>query len=438
MGSLHPRAVQSFVGLAALLVMAISPVMPAQAAIDNLTVYTDSGNNDKVMLQALAKAFENKNPDIHIALKVGPVGETSVKLVRQRLDAGKMEDVFIYFSGSLFQSLNPTKNLVNLTGEHWQSRVDPSFIPAVSVGARTYGAPIGSAMGGGILYNKSVYKRLSLKVPLTWSEFMQNNAKIKKAGIAPVIQTYGDSWTSQFFVLADEFNLQTASPNFPALYTAKKANYSSTPAAFAGFQHLEDIHKLGFENKDYATANLSKGLRYLVTGVGAQYPMFTAVATNISKDYPKLADRIGFFAIPGPSSAHNGLTVWMPDGLFISKSTSRLGAAKRFVAFAVSARGIAAIESAVPATGPYMVKGITSKTHFSNITLDFLRYINAAGKNAPALEYVSPIKGPNLPSITVKVGSGIMSAKAGAAAYDADVQKELRRLGLPGWGPLPN
>ena len=175
----------------------------------------------------------------------------------------------------------------------------------------------------------------------------------------------------------------------------------------------------------------------MVTGVGAQYPMFTAVATNIAKDYPTQADNIGFFALPGPTSASNGLTVWMPNGLFISKTTKHLEAAKKFLAFSVSSHGIAAMEAAVPLTGPYMVKGITSRSHLSTITKDFLQYFNSPGKTAPALEYVSPIKGPNLPSITVKVGSGILSAKAGALAYDKDVQKELVRLGLPGWGKLP-
>lgn len=409
----------------------------AHAATETLTVYTDSGNNDQLILTALAKAFEKADPSIHVAFEVGPAGEASVQLVRERLAAGTMDDAFIYFSGSLFQSLNPTKYLVDLTDQPWQLSVLPSFFPAVSVGLRNYGAPIGSAMGGGILYNKSVYKKLHLEIPLTWSQFMSNNAKIKKAGIVPVIQTYKDGWTSQFLVLADEYNLQAAVPNFPALYTAKKVGFSTTPAALAGFQHLADVHKAGYQNKDYASATLAMGLKYLVTGVGAQYPMFTAVASNIEKDYPTLAGNIGFFALPGVSSKSNGLTMWMPTGLFISKSTEHVVAAKKFLAFAVSSLGIASVNAVVPLTGPYMVKGIPLKGHLPNITKDMLRYVAVAGKTAPALEYVSPIKGPNLYKITVQVGSGLLSARAGAIAYDKDVQKELVRLGLPGWGKLP-
>ncbi|MCS6759555.1 MAG: extracellular solute-binding protein [Candidatus Devosia euplotis] len=62
-------------------------------------------------------------------------------------------------------------------------------------------------MGGGILCNIPIYEELGLSVPRTWDEFMANNEKIKDAGKVAVIQTYGDAWTSQLFVLADYFNV---------------------------------------------------------------------------------------------------------------------------------------------------------------------------------------------------------------------------------------
>ena len=102
---------------------------------------------------------------------------------------------------------------------------------------------MGTAVGGGILYNKVIYKKLNLKVPLTWAQFMANNVKVKKAGLIPVIQTYKDSWTAQLFILADQFNVQATNPNFAAEFTSHKTHIATTPAAFAGFQHLEDVKK---------------------------------------------------------------------------------------------------------------------------------------------------------------------------------------------------
>ncbi len=411
---------------------------PAHAVTETITVWTDTGNVDQPLLSALAKAFEVANPHIHVSVDVGPSGVDAVNLVKARLADGTMDDVFVYESGSLFQALDPTRNLVDLANEPWQSKVISSYLPAVSIAERKYAAPFGSAMGGGILYNKIVYRKLGLKIPLTWSQFMSNNAKIKKAGLVPVISTYKDSWTAQLLVLADEFNVQAASPNFPAMFTANRASIYKTPVAMLGFQHLEEVHKAGYQNKDYGTADLATGLRYLATGKGAHYPMLSFVATDLEKNFPKLADNVGIFAQPGESAKQNGLTVWMPNGLFISNKTAHLRASKKFLAFSTTKAGIAAMTSAVVPTGPYLIRGAKLSGHISQITTEMLPYLNAEGRTAPALEFVCPIKGPNLSAITVQVGSGVKSAKQGAAAYDSDVKKESKRLGLPGWGDLPN
>jgi raffinose/stachyose/melibiose transport system substrate-binding protein len=98
--------------------------------------------------------------------------------------------------------------------------------------------PTGTATGGGILYNKKVYEQLGLGVPTSWAEFEANNEKIKAAGITPVIATFGDTWTSQLFVLADYYNVEQDNPSFAADYTNNKSKYASTPAALAGFQRL--------------------------------------------------------------------------------------------------------------------------------------------------------------------------------------------------------
>ena len=67
---------------------------------------------------------------------------------------------------------------------------------------------------------------------------------MKKDGSAdPVEQTYGadSTWTSQLFVLGDFHNVAAAVPDFAAEYTANKAKYATTPAALAGFEHIQQV-----------------------------------------------------------------------------------------------------------------------------------------------------------------------------------------------------
>ena len=86
----------------------------------------------------------------------------------------------------------------------------------------------------------------------------------------------------------------------------------------------------------------------------------------------------------------------------------------------------------VPPQGPYVIKGTKLPDNVLPAVKDIAAYIDS-GKSLPALEFLSPVKGPNLEQICVAVGSGQMAAAQGADNYDKDVQKQAQQLGLPGW-----
>src|SRR4029453_9624698 len=195
-----------------------------------LTFLVDNADASVKPAQALAEAFHAKNPDITVQVQTRPGGSEGDNIVKTRLSTGEMTNVFLYNSGSLFQALNPKQNLTPVTGEAWASQVEDAFKPVVSVDKELYGPPITGASAGGILYNRKVFEQLGLQVPKTWAQFMANNAKIKAAGIDPVIQTYQDTWTSQLFVLADFHNVAAADPGWAEKYTAGQVKYAQEPA----------------------------------------------------------------------------------------------------------------------------------------------------------------------------------------------------------------
>ena len=398
-----------------------------------LSFLVDNAEGNVKQAEGLATAFQAKNPDINVEVQQRPGGAEGDNVVKTRLSTGEMTDVFLYNAGSLFQALNPEKNLVPLTGEPWAGQLEDIFKPTVSVGNELYGAPITPSNGGGILYNKKVYEKLGLQVPKTWAEFMANNAKIKAAGIDPVIGTYADTWTSQLFVLADFHNIAAADPGWAEKYTAGQVKYAQEPAV-KGFQRLEEVHKAGFQNKDYRSMKFEKGVSELAAGKGAHYPILSGVVGNLAASDPEHINDIGFFGQPGDDAAKAGMTIWMPPGLYIPKSTegAQLEAAKKFAAFVASVEGSDVQAKAFPPSGPFMVKGSKLPADVPAAVKDLVAYVDA-GTATTALEFQSPIKGPALEQITVEVGSGLRSAADGAALYDKDVKKQAQQLGLPGW-----
>jgi raffinose/stachyose/melibiose transport system substrate-binding protein len=162
--------------------------------------------------------------------------------------------------------------------------------------------------------------------------------------------------------------------------------------------------------------------------------MLTFAVGGIVENFPDQADEVGFFAQPGSDATTNGATIWMPAATYIPVTTegTQLQAAKDFLAFAASVEGTEAMSAGTAPSGPYMIEGATLPDDVPVAIKDMQPYIDS-GMVAPALEFLSPIKGPALEQITVAVGSGINTAEEGAALYDQDVEKQAQQLGLPGW-----
>ena len=420
---------------ASVLGLAFGAVAPAQAASKTtITWLTDNTASAVKIANATVAAFQKANPGIKVVIHTRGSGSDADNLVKTKLATGNMENVFNYNSGALLQAINPTKTLVDLTTEKFQKNVYDSFKPAVSVGKKIFGGPWGSAMGGGLYYNLADFKAAGItSTPKTWAELITDAKKLKAGGVDAICGTFGDSWTDQLFVLADFYNVHAAVPNFVAQYTANKAKYANIPAALAGFQHLEETYKLGLYNSDAATAKFQDGVDRVVSGKCAMYPMLTFVTAGLTADQ---MDKVGFMAQPGTDAKNVGLTTWMPMAMYIPKSTkgAQLTAAKKFVDFIVSKKGTDAYNVG---QGAYLAPCVTvdqspAPAGVPQATADLAALVKS-GKTYPALEFVSPIKGPNLLGITVQVSTGQVTAAQGAALYDQDVVAQAQQLGLKGW-----
>ena len=432
-GSASPSAVASAAPTGA---ATVAPSAAPSAAAVTLEYLVDDSQANQQLAKAFADAYTAKHPNVTINVTSRPGGTEGDNLVKTKLATNDMADIFWYNSGSLLQALDPSKTLVDLTGEPFIANIADSFIPTVSQNGGIFGVPSGTAMGGGILYNKKIFADNGLKVPTTWAEFAANNDKLKAAGIAPVGATYKapDTWTSQLFVLADYCNVQAALPNFATDYTNNKIKYADTPAALAGFQHLQEGFDKGWYEKDFGAASFDDGLNSLATGKFAQYPMLTFALGTIAQNHPEAIKDIGFFGQPGTDAAKNCATIWMPAATYIPKTTTgdKLAAAKDFLGFIASVEGAEAATAVQPPSGPYVIKGAKLPADALPAVLDIQKYLDNSAAT-PALEFLSPVKGPSLEQITVAVGSGLTKAQDGAAQYDNDVEKQAKQLGLPGW-----
>ena len=387
---------------------------------------------DIELMGVLTDRYTELHPNVTFEFETHPGGEEGDNLVKTKLATGEMNDIFYYNSGSLLQALSPDRTIEPLTGDPALETVSEGFLPAVTFNDEIYGVPAGPGFAGGILYNRDIYADLGLEVPKTWAEFEANNEAIKAAGIPPVLATYADAWTAQLFVLADYYNVAQQAPDFTEQYTNNKAKYATTPAALQGFQRLAEGAEKGWYQDDYLSTTHVDGLGMLARGEVAQYPMLSVVVPAIEADNPGTAEKIGFFAQPSDSADINGATLWLPNALYIAENSEHKDAAKDFLRWVTSIESAEYVMSKIPPTGPIVLEGVTLPDTVLPVVKDVQAYVDS-GHASPALEFLSPVKGPGLPQISVEVGSGIRDAEDGAATYDDDVEKQAKQLGLEGW-----
>jgi raffinose/stachyose/melibiose transport system substrate-binding protein len=380
-------------------------------------------------IEAVIKAFEEKT-GFKIDMELRPGGTEGDNIIKTRLATGDIADIFLYNSGALINPLNPAQNILDLTDEPFAARIADSFKTAASVNGRLYAVPFASVDVGAWFYNKRIYRELGLEVPKTWEQLLSNLEKIKVDGkYIPLIGAYKDTWTSQLLILADEYNVKTAYPSWPADYTANRAKYSNTPAALRGFEKIAETRQ--YLNSDFLATTYAVGLEMIASGKGAHWPIINILA-NIADNYPQYINDIGVFGQPGDDPDKHGITVWEANGLYVYKYSPNVELAKQFLEFYISQEGINIYSAVLKPTGPYSLKGITLPNNVYPGVLDIQVYFDA-GKVEPALEYESLVKGPNLEQLCVEVGTGIISPRDAAEAYDADVQKQAVQLGLSGW-----
>ena len=365
---------------------------------------------------------------INIEIEIRPGGLEGENLLRTRLATGDMSDLIFFNSGALLHTLNPSEHFIDISNEPFVDRLDESFIVAVSEGDAIYGVPAGTFMAGAIIYCIAMYEAHGLEVPNTWDEFMENIRVLDAAGETAIIGTYADAWTSQVMWLGDAYNLFQAEPDFAVDFEAGIAKWENTPAALRGFEKLAEVNP--YLNSDFLAMTFDEGVDIMANGEAGHWAMLSFVLTVVYDLYGReAADGLGIFGIPG-DDGDRGLTVWVPNAIYGNAASEHREEILAFMEFFVSEAGAAAFVAAQPPEGPLGIRGFElPETALRAARYDMQAYFDA-GRSAPALEFITAIKGPNAPNITQAIGAGQMSPLEGAIQYDEDCANQARQLGF--------
>ena len=141
----------------------------------------------------LIAALEAANPGLKIN-PLFPSPEAVRKQVASMLQSSSapdivnldIEDATLYANANLLEPVSDIVGGIKNLPDRWRARID----------GQDYFVPMGVKFTYS-WYRSDLLEKAGLQPPKTWAEFESNNEKLKAAGIAPVIATYGDTWTSR-------------------------------------------------------------------------------------------------------------------------------------------------------------------------------------------------------------------------------------------------
>ncbi len=197
-------------------------------------------------------------------------------------------------------------------------------------------------------------------------------------------------------MLADFANVPPG-PDWADQYTANKRKYVDQPA-LQSFANQQDAFESGWFNKNFASALYDDGVKAVATGTAAHYPMLTSAISAINQNFNDNVDDVGFFALPAQNAENTRMTIWLPNAVYIPKTTegAKLEAAKKFVAFFNSPDGCEIQNEVNTVTGPVRRHDLRDCRRTCHRWSRTCRRTSTTASPSPALEFVSPIKGPNL------------------------------------------
>lgn len=407
-------------------VMAEEAAKPYEGVTLDMFIYTAEYNEGTQAI--MAKATEELG--MEFAIEISPGGTEGDNLVKTKCASGDLPDIVNYNSGSLFTALNPKEHFLDITDEEMTAKFDEAFTSTVSQDDRIYGAPFTTTQAGAIVYWKPDYEELGLEVPKTWDEFIANCTALKDAGKTPVYLSAGDTWTTQLVFLGDNYNVLAKNPSFAEEFTAGTAKFATDEGALRSWDKYADL--VDMYNADYTAAKYDDGLEAMATGQATHWFMLTQVIAGMVANHPEAAENLGVFAIPGDDPENTGLTVWEPNAWYISKDSENTEAALAFLDFWYQEENMNEYVSMMGANGPSCIKGFTLPDSVPEaIRVDMQKYFDE-GKTAPALEFITPVKGSTCEQITTSAALGQIDGATAAQMYDEDCKKSAVQQGL-GW-----
>jgi multiple sugar transport system substrate-binding protein len=307
---------------------ALGLAVPCSSAEQLVIDYVVSNSPQRTAWIGIINRFSAANPDIQISHNGYPQ-EQYKRDFTARLRSGHA-DLAFWYAGERLRDAARNKLLAPLDADTVALLKKKKFSPATIEGTRidgeVYGFPLYYYVWG-FVYRKSLFDRLDIRPPATWSEFLDVCERLKSAGVTPLGLGARSGWPAAGWF--DYLNLRINGVDFHRKLLRGEARFSDARVRQV-FDVWGDLLRKGYFLDATMNQEPDRVMPYLYRNLVGMVLSGGFVAAKFPE---AIAADMGFFAFPNYSPDMPAYEEAPLDVLVLPAKGKNPRARKRFLAF---------------------------------------------------------------------------------------------------------
>jgi raffinose/stachyose/melibiose transport system substrate-binding protein len=230
----------------------------AKAGGTNLTMWlvTTGPSPANTVINQAVSSFEKSHPGDTIT--VDYVENQSYKQkIQLAMGAGNPPTIFWTWGGGPLKQFIDAGDVASLGNPSWASDFLPSSLGAVTFNGQLYGVPIEGTQPVYFFYNKTIFSKLGLSFPTTFSGLLSTVSTLKSHGYAPISLANGDQWPGLMYL--EYLTDRIGGPGVFQAIELGKPNAWSNPAIIKALADIQQLAKAGAFQNGYDSLHYSGG-----------------------------------------------------------------------------------------------------------------------------------------------------------------------------------
>ncbi len=263
----------------------------------------------ETVIKEINDQFSEKYPNITVEFETIESGSYEDAL-KERLDSEDVPDLFGMYPGRKFFPYAEDGKMMPLDYEPWVIDLMAGAQFASSWEGHIMSLPTNANVIG-VIYNKTIFSDLDLKIPRTWDAFLEVNKTIKEAGITPMALGLESAWVTQLIPYAMAPSaIYRDNPDFDAQMYAGEVSFVDSPWVQMMEDYL-DLHERGYFNQRPLSTDFAESTEMLALGEVAMYVNGSWAITSLREVEDPVNLDWGMFPLP----YDNGGDVWVSSAI---------------------------------------------------------------------------------------------------------------------------